>query len=733
MAAPQLKKTAVAAPSRRLLNSGVIPTTQVRLKGIGGQVIKPKAPTPPAKPDEAPAAPAAEPTPAPAAEPTPAPAAEPTPAPAAEPTPAPAAEPTPAPAAEPTPDEEPSAATAPAEEAPAEEDAAAAQAMSDYEREMEEYNRQMEEYNRQMEEYNRQMAAMAAAEAAAAASTPEPTPEPVPADDITSIPEQVEAPTPVAAPAPVAAPTPKVKLPKPGLKVGGLKKKAPAAAPAADPAALTAPAPERAEEPAAEEGTSDLASEYLEQLQMQAKRKPIWTSKLFLIALGGLVLAGGLSAYLIIQKKAKDAIIAANNEKVMSVLRRAQAINRDNIETLADAIAKGVNVKFTPEEVNFLIDIVVNPKMKDQFGNPMFGETESSTDGAAQLAVLAISLACEENAKHCKVTFDRLEKEAPQIKPSLYRWLLQRLAGTNIKGINSKFRKLADSLSKKKFKTCRELTACVWESMVLRVTEKDVPDLIKQLEQPELGDKLELALLNCLARIVERTEDPDKKAEMGDRIYDALSTDAMRINASEALGISCSPKALEFFKKRAEKPENLRTDADFFANYGSDDILPFLVELRDKVAGDKKVAGTAQSIITRLFCQDRERTDEQVRAFLAAIPAYDKVDMDMSDWNEVNEQTDPDAGTFIGENNPKYPALKKRRDDMEAARKQQFAFVKQLSGMADSKWVVSYLERFIKSSDSQLSHEARNALEKASKNGEFRREQAEKFKSRDKG
>lgn len=738
MASPQLKKTAVVAPPRRLINSGVVPTTQVRLKGIGGQVIKPKAPVAPAKKkptSPAEAAPVADETneAATAATETAAATPEPIPAAAAAETPAPEPAPSAEPAPEPAPAEE-------AEPAPSAEDEAAAQAQMDYERELEEYNRQMEEYNRQMEEYNRQMAALAeqeeaaAAEAAAAAeeapaAAPEPAPaEEAPAPSIADIQPIVAAPEPVSAPAPMAAPAPAAKLSvkKPALK-GALKKKAAAPA-AAAPAAAAEPATAEATEDT--EAPQDIQDDYLAQLQFQSEATPIWKSKFFIIALSLVVIAAGVAVFVYMQKEAERAAVIASNKKVMSVLTRAYDINSERVETLADAKAKGINVSFTLEEANFLMDIVVNPEMKNELGKPMFG---NRPEGSAELAVLGVSIACESNNDLCKVILDRMNTQAPQIKPKLYQWLLHRLAATNIKGLNSKLRKLADAVSENdtpNFRTRQELLSYIWESMVLRVTEKDVPTITQKLEDPDISDKLALALINCLENIVQRVEDPAKRAELGDSIFDKLS-DTMRINASATLAISCSPKALDFFKKRVEDPKNLRTDVQYFSNYGSDDILPFLQELMLKESGDKKSELLVQNMINGLFTQRRERSEEQVKAFFAAIPAYNKVDMDTSDWEEINEKTDPDSLNYV-EDPKQQEALKQRREELENSRSQKLNLIRQLSTMLDYNWVLSYLNKFAEENDRILSHEAKQAIEMVKKNREGDNLKKTKFNSRDK-
>lgn len=714
----------------------------------------PEEETPTATPEATPAEPPVE-TPTPAETPTPTeepkqaeestPAAEPTPATEPEPqTEEPAADPEPQaeePAAEPESAAEPEAETAPEQEetaAPAAEAEVSEEALREHERQMEEYNRQLEEYNRAMEEYNRQMAELAAQEAAAAEaaqtaeqadSTPAEAPaEPAPEEPAT---EAAAEPEPAPAePAPAAnAPAAKVKAPKLGIKkpAGGLKK---AAKPTPPPTAGVAPTAESPTE-AAETDEQAVEADYVAMLQQAANKPPLWKNKLFIIALGGLVVCCGLSGYAYMKKKAEDDAVIARNEKVKAVLGRAQAINREGIETLADAKAKGVDVKCSKEEAEFLMNIVVNPAMKDDRGKPMFG---NNPDGVAQLAILLIGLACEESNDISKQIFERMENEAPSIKPALFRWLVQRLAATNIKGINTKLRKLADAVSNNetpKFIQRDEMVAYIWEAMGLRVSEKDIPGITKLLGSPSLNNKLGNTLLLCLYNIIRMIDDPHKKSEVGDKIFDALSDD-MRVNAAETLAASCSPKAEEFFKKRALDAKNWRTDFLYFANYGNDDILPFILELKEEAGDDKKNAQTVQRMIEGLFSQNRERTVEVANQFLSLIPNYDKVNVDTSNWDEVNELTDPNGGAFIGEDDPRYTGLMQQRSDMEASRKQKLALIKQLSSMSDHKWVTTLLNRFAAEKDSEVARRAGDALEKTKEVRAAEEQRLNKYKSRDK-
>lgn len=617
-------------------------------------------------------------------------------------------------------EEERAAAEAAAEEARRKEEEERAAAAAQYEKEMEEYNRQMEEYNRQMEEYNRHVEEQARQEAAEAAASREEekaeqdTPEPKPAEEQVEAPPVPEIDTPAAKITKAAIAAKKAKVPQP--PVPAPKKPLPTA--------LKNTAPHQEGEGTPEDANTVDAA-YVAQLQKEAAQKPIYKRVSFLVACGALIIVSGICGMAILNANAEKERMIEQNARIMAILKRAQAINREQVETLAQAKEKGIDVKCSLEDAQFLMDVVVNPTMKDEKGKPMFG---SNPDGTAQLACVLIGIACESNNKISKAVFERLDKAAPQIKPSLYRWLIQRLAVADIKNINTKLRNLADAVSKQndpKFRKRNELLSYIWEAMGLRVTEEDIPTIIKLLKDPELDNMLGNTLLNCLNNIVRMTDDAAKKSELGDKIFDTLP-EKMRPGAADVLAATASPKALEYFKGRAADPQNWRTDRNFFANYANDDILPFLEELRLKTGGDKRHEANVQSMITGLFLKNRDRTLDQARRFFKLIPSYDKVDMDTSDWAEINAKTDPDSADYIGDNNPQYAELMKRKDEIEASRKQKFTLISQLSGMFDYAWVRNYLDRFSREPDKLLADEAAKALEKVKRN----RENEEKLKAK---
>ena len=768
MAAPQLKKTAVVAPTRKLINSGVVPTKQVRLKGSNGQAIQPKAPTPLTKKKEV---------------------------------------------EKPAPAEEEVAASATPEIAPEGPTPEELEAQQAYEKEMEEYNRQMEEYNKQMAEYERQMAEAAAEEEArkkaeeeeeakrkaeeeearkkaeeeeakrkaeeeeARKKAEEEEAQKKAEEEEASEPaasEPVSTPAPAADPEPDSEPNPTpAPAKKPGLKPAGaaisLKPTTPGAAkgslkpgaaktaggskPAAakpsaallskaNAAAAKKAAP--AETPAEEDPTDDAKAadtaatirevdeSYVNQLRAEATKKPIYKSTGFYTCCIALLAFGGICGYLIIKDNQEKEAKRAQNEKTMKILRRAQAINKEGVETLADAKVKKINVDCTQEEVQFLMNIVVNPAMKDDKGKPMFG---GHPEGVAQLACMLASIAAESNDDLSKYIFDRLDKDASKIKPSLYRWLVHRLAATNIKGLNSKLHKLASAVSKqgdaKTFPKRGEILSIIWEGMGLRVTEKDVKPIIQMLKEKDQDSALTRTLISCLDNIVLLSDDKDKKRELGDRIFNDLPK-SMRPEAIVIFAKTCSPKALEYYKGRIGNTKNWVTDGKFFSNYGSDEVVPIIQEMKETAGNDERLLKTVNQIFSGLFSQNHDRTPEEAKNLMSLVPDYDKVDMDTSNWDEVNWKTDPDSADFIGESSPEYESLMKQRADMNASREQKLALIRVLSSMYDYPWVVQYLEKFADEADVELSKSAKNGLEKVKNNRINHDLTISKYRSRDK-
>lgn len=681
MAAPKLKvnapapgtrpKLAVAAAptSRPKLATNAAPVKRPSLKGADGQTIKAKAPTPAPTPEED-AKIAADQTAAVAQ----------------------------AEAAAKAEAEAAAKAEAEAEAAAQAEAEAAAQA---------EYERQMEEYNRQMEEYNRQMAEYEAAQAAAAAEAP-----------------VEEAPAEVA---PTPAPLKTKAAPKPTALKAAPKPAALKGKPAPAPAAEETDEENAAEEAGMTEAQLDARDAYLQQLQTIADKKPFHKTPMFFAGVGALV-AIGIGCYFYVssvnaERNATKARIEATN----AILKRAFEINKRQIETLDDAKAKGYTVECSKQDAQDLLNMIVDPFAKDEYGRPAYGARPKET---AQLACLLLAIASELDPEIDALIFSTLDKHANTIDPGIFRTLVSRMAVSNNKGINTKFRKLAESVAARpKWSKKDDILSHIWESMGLRVTEKNIPDIVKLLQAEDISDKLSNALYICLQNIVTLETDENKKQEIGDRLFDEVP-EALRPGIQTALGTACSPKALEYYKGIAENPDKWRETEAFFASYHNDDIVPYLVELRDKgkaaleAAGEDAAAGrqaknnlnSAEFMLKNVIAQNRDRDTAAAKELIALV--FDKLSVDTSDYQTLLDSEDP--------------ADQERKAEMDECFKQKEALIRMLSQMNDYKWVVEQLTELNNDPDSDISNNARIALDKVKENSAEDAEIKARQKARDK-
>lgn len=695
MATPQLKTTGASPAPRRLLNTGAAPKKQVKLMGSNGQAIQPKK--------------SALKTPAATAAPQPA-----------------AVPPTPAPSPAPEEDIQAKAAAeaAAAEEAArlAAEEEAARLAQEEYERQMEEYNRQMEEYNRQMEEYNRQQAAAEAA-AAAAAEAPAELMEEAPAPVIE------EAPAPAPAATPKAKPANKLSVAKPALKAAGVAKPKTAA----KPKSKSAPAPAPAEAPAGEvpeEGSTAedeaKAQALYELAQAQQKRGLFgisWLSMPVACGIIGLVALGAVCGSLIVQANAEAAAKQAHMDYTNKLLKRAQDINKQGIESIADAKAKGVAIECSKEDAQYLLDVVVDPFVRDEKGKFVFG---GNPEGVAQLACLLLGLASEQDPGIDALIFRTLDTKCTKIKPSLYRWLVQRMAVSNNKGINAKFKKLADSVAKQQWTQRAEVLSYIWEAMGLRVSKKDIPTIMGLLKDPDIDKKLAGTLAGCLDNILIFMENEEEKKQVGDEIFDNLP-EKYRDAMLNTFGRSCSPKALAYYKERATDKKNWRSDHVFFANYANDDIIPYLQKLKEEAADDEKNAKYIDRAIGGVFAQDRDRTDEEAETLIKVV--FDKIDGDISKRTELVAKTDEYAADYVGEG-PELDALKKELKDLDETFNQRMRLINTLKGMHDRPWVLKVLSKYEKDDNQEIAYAAADAKAQVKENAAADAHMRKKYQTR---
>lgn len=714
MAAPKLKTNGGPLSSPLSMRpSGTAPAKQVRLKGINGKTITPKAPAAP-KPVPAPEAPVAAPE-APVADAA-----------------------TEQAAAE--------AAAAAAAEAEAQAAAEAAQAAADAAAQAE-YERQMEEYNRQMEEYNRQMAELAAAqaaEAAAAEAAAAPVEEPAAEAPVEEAPEETapaeapaeEAPAapvteaPADAPAEEAAPAPKPKAKVGGLAVakpkaaGAKKKKKAAPVPAEDGAMVDSP-----NNRMLSEAELDARDAYLSALQAQATATPIWKRPLFLCGVGALVMMGAICTTFVVQHNAQEARIKAHADYIISLLKRAQAINQKGVETTTDAKAKGVDITCSAKDAKALMEVVVNPAAQNEKGKPLYG---GNAEGVAQNACLLLGLAAAQDDAICDLVFESMGANAQKIRPSLFNWLLQRLAISDSKTVQKNLQKLAKTVSEKPdWPKKTEALSYVWNAMGLRVTKADVPDIIALLKDDKTDSQLGKALAVCLDNILEMMEDPNEKKAIGDTIFDGINGDKKRLRPLvPTLAKACSPKALAHYQKELEDPKTWAKGQGltFIGYWGDDNLTDYVLSLRDK-APDDRAKEQVRLCIGSMVAQNRERTDAEADKLIALY--FENAEGDTSAIQDIINKTDPDSTLFVGEG-AQLEQLKEERKKLEDLRKQKTALINVLASLHDHAWVMHRLDKYAADKDSDIAAQAKKAIEKVKTNSVRSAQRRDDYKNREK-
>lgn len=681
--------------------SGSAPAKQVRLKGINGKAITPKTPAAP-KPEPAPETPVAAPE-------------------------APAAD-----AAA----EQAAAEAAAAAQAEAEAQAAAdAQAAAEAAAAQAEYERQMEEYNRQMEEYNRRMAELAAAEAAQAAAaeqpaeTPaeEPAAEAQPAEMPAEMPAAAEQPAEAPAEEPAAAPAPKkasgLAVAKP--KAAGAKKKKKAApAPAEDGAMVDSP-----NNRMLSEAELDARDAYLAALQAQASATPVWKRPLFLCGVGALVIMGAICTTFVVQHNAQEARIKAHADYIISLLKRAQAINQKGVETTTDAKAKGVDITCTAKDAKALMEVVVNPAAQNEKGKPLYG---GNAEGVAQNACLLLGLAAAQDDAICDLVFDSMGANVVKIRPSLFNWLLQRLAISDSKTVQKNLQKLAKTVSEKPdWPKKTEALSYVWNAMGLRVTKADVPDILALLKDDKTDSQLGKALAVCLDNILEMMDDANEKKAIGDTIFDALNGDKKRLRPLvPTLAKACSPKALAYYQKELEDPKTWAKGQGltFIGYWGDDSLTDYVLSLLEK-APDDRAKEQVRLCIGSMFAQNRERSDADADKLIALY--FENAEGDTSAIQDIINKTDPDSSLFVGEG-PQLEQLKEQRKKLEDLRKQKTSLINVLASLHDYAWVMHRLDKYAADKDSDIAAQAKKAIEKVKTNSVRAAQRRDDYKNREK-
>lgn len=553
----------------------------------------------------------------------------------------------------------------------------------------EEYERQMEEYNRAMEEYNRQMAALQAAEAQ----------------------EQTEEVAPVEE-APV--------------------EESPAEEAPAEPTEQATEAPKKKKKKKA----ATISAEEMAQVQAmleEEQKQPIWKTVPFMVGCGLLVATIGICTVMVVQKQAENARIQAHIDYTNSLLRRAQDINMKGVENLADAAKKQVDVTCSMDDAKALMEVVVDPFVLGENGKPRYG---ARAEGVAQNACLLLGLAAEKDTAIRDMIFDTMGKHCTTIKPTLFHWLLQRVAISDAQGVNESLKKLskvvADKKTAKPWANKSKLLAQIWECIGLRVTSSDVPEIIALLKNETTDATLAPNLCNCLDNVLMMMDDTAAKAELGDEIFSTMPEKLRKNNTMMAtLARACSPKALEYCKQELSTAKGWTGSAPVLLGaWGNDEILDYVLEQKEAFSDDAKILSCINDIIGTILKQDRPRSVEAADKLINMC--FKDPYGDTSGLKAIIFKTDPDSVEYIGDGNPELPALQEKQKELEALRKQKTQLIRILGSLCDHEWVVTTLKKYAADKDDEVSYEAERALEKTHNNAINAAQMRDAYKNRDK-
>lgn len=448
-------------------------------------------------------------------------------------------------------------------------------------------------------------------------------------------------------------------------------------------------------------------SDYLEKLQYEAAKVPFHKKPIFWVATG--VLAVGAIAALIYGQISQSAVDAVelDRAKIGEVLNRSIAITQQEIETLDDAKSKGVNVKCTVEEAELLLHIILNHDERDEFGGLRYGP---DTVGTAKNACVLLGLASEQNSKICNMVFKTLAENSTKMHHELLDLLLERLVKTNIKGLTKKLDALAKTLKPGKDD---EVLAVIWKYKELRATTKDVPKVIELLKLKKLDKDLENTLRAYMVSLFKKTAEADTKKDIGEQIFDAVSSNKERMDSQNLMrifGFACSPKALEYYKEKMKDQANWNKYGYFFGSWQSDDVVPYLAELRDSCTDEKKQR-TIDSVIMRVLTQDRERDADAARTLLRT--AFNNFDAPTTDYNDVLEKCDGENP--LKEGDAGYEEAHARFAELKNLFKQRDRLLENLKNCSEHEWIEAILSDLEKDCAAANSPEHRRLANKITK------------------
>lgn len=456
---------------------------------------------------------------------------------------------------------------------------------------------------------------------------------------------------------------------------------------------------------------AEQSADYIATLQQQADATPLWKKPIFSIVLGVLLLAGGGTTYYVIGENAKTEAVKKQHAVTEVLLRQAENINKEGVETYSELVEKKIQISSSIKDAKLLMDVIVNPFQKNEYGKSRFG---NAPIGVAQNACLLIGILAEKDPQIEKLVLNSLNNDAKKMNADLYDWLIQRVAVADIEGINDKLIKLASLLDEKEnFKDKSAKLSSIWSVIGMRATEKNIPEILALINNPDTKGQLIGTLATCLDNITDLIDNEEELSKIGDALFEGIP-EKIRPRLISTFAKTKSPKALEYYSERLKNEENWLRELIFLSAWGDDSQLPTLINLEKAVDKEAKNYRLIIAGLNTALAQNRERKTSDVRPLISTI--YDKIEVDTSGLNDLVAKTDPDAAAFIGEDNPQLAALKEQRKVLEISSRQKLQLLRSMSSLREYPWVIEIISEYLNNGDEDVAIAAKQGLERIKKN-----------------
>lgn len=406
----------------------------------------------------------------------------------------------------------------------------------------------------------------------------------------------------------------------------------------------------------------------------QVMPEAIWKKKSFKIGaiIGACVLI--LSAILIVMAFNSRAEQKRQNEHLTKLCEIGSQLGRKAAELGGTT---GSDLKY--DRAKYKIDI--NPNEKDaKILLDRVGSKEQQ--GGWESAAHYLGVMGQVDPKIAKMTIDSLAKNPKLYMDNQYMMLVSILACDKDPNIQKLLLPLMTKLeAAKQYRKA----GIVLKQMRYGMTPNDVSSIMKYLTDEKANGELASAARECLKSITYKA-DAAGKSVVSKNLITELRKDipvAQRAGLFGALALTGTPEAQAYFQEyiKDKQPTQIRIALRSLGEWGNDNIIPFLMELRKDpvLTADKTVKNDLDRILLQRLSKDGERTEEQGTALFKPL------------IDEAEELT----------KNAKTP------QDTEAAQTLKMLIVSAAGQLKERPYVTQIMELYKKDSDEKVSSTAK--------------------------